>query len=139
LTFADLQMAAEATRLDEVVAGTLSLQDALTAGNNRSSKFTPTQAAQFAAEWEVVDRWANTGTGLSGTLFKYTGQDDPTRVLVNSQLVMSFRSTEFIDDAARDSQITVPRWPHRTPTVLVGWRGSARIGHQQTRLNHEYE
>ena len=43
LTYANLQMAAEAARLDEVVAGTLSLASALEFGNNRASKFTPTQ------------------------------------------------------------------------------------------------
>ena len=44
--------------------------------------------------WVVLDQRINTSTGFSGTLFKHA----QTR-----ELVMSFRSTEFIDDAARDN------------------------------------
>lgn len=98
LKYASLQMAAEATRLDEVKAGTLPLLTALTDGNNRSSKFTPDLATQFIADgWVVAAHQSNTGTGFSGTLFKNT---------LTNELVLSFRSTEFIDDAVRDSQAT---------------------------------
>jgi hypothetical protein len=45
----------------------------------------------------VLDQRANTPTGFSGTLFKSNK---------TGELVMSFRSTEFIDDAARDNQAT---------------------------------
>lgn len=69
-TLAGVQMAAEAVRLDEVVAGTLLFSDALIAGNNRNSKFPPALAKQFAAEWEVVDHRNDTGSGFSGTLFR---------------------------------------------------------------------
>ncbi len=102
LTYANLQMAAEA-RLD-LFNNQVSVA-ALTTGNNRASKFTPTQAAQFVTEWEVVAHEPNTTTGFSGTLFRCK-VTDPSRGLVDGQLVMSFRSTEFIDDAARDSQAT---------------------------------
>ena len=89
LNYANLQMAAEATRLDEVIAGTLTLAAALEAGNNRSSKFTPTQASQFIADgWAVAAHQANTGTGFSGTLFRYNGTTDLSRGLVNGELVL---------------------------------------------------
>ncbi len=100
LKYANLQMAAEA-RLDLFP----DLKSALTYGNNRSSKFTDKQAAQFTADWKVVAHQANTGTGFSGTLFECLS-DDPARGLVFGQQVMSFRSTEFADDAARDNEAT---------------------------------
>ena len=103
LKYANLQMAAEALFTDGF-SGLIPL-DVLTTGNNRTSKFTPTQATQFAAEWKVAAHKANTGTGFSGTLFECL-VDDPTRGFVAGQLVLSFRSTEFIDDAARDNQAT---------------------------------
>jgi Ca2+-binding RTX toxin-like protein len=82
------------------------LEAALKRGNNRSSVFTTVQAAAFAAEWRVVDHKPDTNTGFSGTLFEYTGQTDPVRGLTQGQLVLSFRSTEFIDDSVRDNQAT---------------------------------
>ena len=69
----------------------------LTTGNLHASKFTPTQAAEFAAQWTVVEHISNTTTGFSGTLFKNNA---------TGELVLSFRSTEFIDDAARDNEAT---------------------------------
>ncbi|MDA8446665.1 hypothetical protein, partial [Paracidovorax valerianellae] len=71
--------------------------DALTRGNDHSSRFVTTQADKFATEWEVLDQKANTKTGFSGTLFR----NRDTR-----ETVLSFRSTEFIDDAARDNKAT---------------------------------
>lgn len=106
LSFANLQMAAEATRLNEVLAGTLTLEAALISGNNRSSAFTTSEATNFAKDWIVVAHEPNTDTGFSGTVFQFTGADDPARGLIRGQLVMSFRSTEFIDDAVRDNQST---------------------------------
>ncbi|MES2243538.1 MAG: hypothetical protein V4639_11735 [Pseudomonadota bacterium] len=95
LPYANLQMAAEAL-LDTIPE--VGLLKALTNGNNRSSKFTATQADQFIEDgWTVVDHKPDTRTGFSGTLFKNT---------LTGESVMSFRSTEFIDDAARDSQAT---------------------------------
>lgn len=90
-------MAAEATRLDEVQAGLIPLTEALTFGNNRASRFSNLQAEQFAAQYEVVAHQKNTATGFSGTVFR--NRD-------TNELTISFRSTEFIDDAARDSQAT---------------------------------
>lgn len=104
LKYANLQMAAEAI-LPVGFTGANALE--LIDGNNRASRFTPTQANQFIADsWTVLAHRDNTGTGLSGTRFKYTGLSDPSRGLVNGELVLSFHSTEFIDDAVRDPQAT---------------------------------
>jgi Ca2+-binding RTX toxin-like protein len=97
LKYANLQTAAEA-RLDLFNYSSPSgLEDALKYGNNRSSKFTDVLAAQFTSEWSVVDHKPNTSTGFSGTLFRNNA---------TGELVLSFRSTEFADDAARDNQAT---------------------------------
>ncbi|MBW8830729.1 MAG: hypothetical protein JF606_15120 [Burkholderiales bacterium] len=102
LKYANLQMAAEAF-LDDPE----SYFKQLTSGNNHSSKFTDIQAQQFIDDgWTVVEHKSNTSTGFSGTLFKYSGETDPARGLVKGEMVLSFRSTEFIDDAARDNQAT---------------------------------
>jgi hypothetical protein len=73
------------------------LIEALKFGNNRASKFPDKLSEQFAEQWKVVAHEANTSTGFSGTLFqnRQTGE-----------LVMSLRSTEFIDDAVRDNEAT---------------------------------
>ncbi|KAB2874959.1 MAG: hypothetical protein F9K36_06540, partial [Burkholderiaceae bacterium] len=106
LTFANLQMAAEAIYPVGFTSGPIPAS-ALTTGNSRSNKFTPTQAAQFVQEWRVLDHRANTGTGFSGTLFEYIGTNtDPSLGPVSGQRVVSLRSTEFVDDAVRDSQAT---------------------------------
>lgn len=95
LKYANLQMASEAL-LDRIPQ--VGLVKALTDGNNRSSKFTQIQADQFIADgWTVVEHKSNTPTGFSGTLFKNNS---------TGELVLSFRSTEFADDAARDNQAT---------------------------------
>uniref|UniRef100_UPI00260467A8 hypothetical protein n=1 Tax=Acidovorax sp. TaxID=1872122 RepID=UPI00260467A8 len=104
LKYANLQMASEAL-LDRIPQ--VGLEKVLTEGNNRSSRFTQTQADQFIADgWTVVEHRRNTATGFSGTLFKYTGETDQSKELIKNQLVLSFRSTEFIDDAARDNKAT---------------------------------
>ena len=101
LKYANLQMAAEAFIRDEktklLASAGQPLIDALVAGNNHASKFTASEANKFAADWEVLDQCANTPTGFSGTLF---------RNRTTNELVMSFRSTEFIDDAVRDNLAT---------------------------------
>ncbi len=99
LKYVQLQMAAEAfiAKGAQFRGSGTNLIDALVEGNNRASKFTPTQAAAFAAEWEAVDQRENTSTGFSGTLFKNK---------VTPEYVISMRSTEFLDDAARDNQAT---------------------------------
>jgi hypothetical protein len=102
LKYANLQMAAEAFLKDELTGEERysggNLITALKAGNERTLLFTETQATAFAAQWEVVDQRANTMTGFSGTLFR--NRANPT------ELVLSFRSTEFIDDFARDNKGT---------------------------------
>lgn len=103
LKYANVQMAAEA---DLALFSNQATVESLTYGNNRSSKFPITLANQFSKDWEVVDHKANTSTGFSGTLFKYIGETDPARGLAKGELVMSFRSTEFADDAARDNEAT---------------------------------
>lgn len=100
LKFANLQMAAEAflVRDDGTVRDDIAA--ALIAGNNHASRFTETQAIKFTDPvegWTVLDQRANTATGFSGTLFTNNR---------TGELVLSFRSTEFIDDAARDNEAT---------------------------------
>ncbi len=108
LKYANLQMAAEALfgQQDKDPGTTTSGPidpDDLTTGNNRSSKFTVTQAKEFVKDWEVVEHISNTTTGFSGTMFRCK-TDDAARGLKAGELVMSMRSTEFIDDAVRDSK-----------------------------------
>ncbi|HQU78240.1 MAG TPA: hypothetical protein PLU47_02100 [Azonexus sp.] len=102
LKYANLQMAAEAFIRDPdsgVLKGTSTrLEEALIAGNKHASRFTETEAKTFADQWEVVDQKPNTPSGFSGTLFR--NKANP------SELVISFRSTEFVDDAVRDNQAT---------------------------------
>jgi hypothetical protein len=66
-------------------------------GNRHTTKFTSTEASKFAAQWSIESHISNTATGFSGTLFKNK---------VSGELTISFRSTEFIDDFARDNQAT---------------------------------
>lgn len=110
LKYANVQMAAEAllvgigkppstTTSDPISVATL------TNGNNHASRFTKEAAEQFVKDWAVVEHISNTATGFSGTLFK-ARQDDAARGIRQGELVLSFRSTEFIDDAARDNQAT---------------------------------
>jgi len=101
LKYANLQIAAEAFIRNEETnaldsAGALYLR-ALVRGNDHSSRFVASQAEKFSGEWEVLDQRANTKTGFSGTLFR--NRD-------TNETVLSFRSTEFIDDAARDNKAT---------------------------------
>ena len=109
LKYADLQMAAEALysfntkKLDPAslipgdhYAGPID-PAVLTTGNEHASRFTQTQADEFVTQWKVVDHISNTTTGFSGTLF----QNKETL-----EYVISFRSTEFIDDVARDCVAT---------------------------------
>jgi len=113
LKYAHLQIAAEALydflpKLDpepsQTSSGIIDPAD-LKIGNNHASKFTSTLAADFVQQWEVVEHISNTSTGFSGTLFR-ARKDDPAAGIVAGELVLSFRSTEFIDDAVRDNQAT---------------------------------
>ena len=122
LEFARLQLAAEvlygfknATPNWEVAGrspsiGNLSFEnliekDKLESGNDHNSKFTPTDAAEFADNWEMVAHIANTATGFSGSLFRAKKDIEGTRIKAED-LVMSFRSTEFVDDDMHDSRST---------------------------------
>jgi len=76
--------------------------DRLKDGNTHNSKFTETHAIQFAEQYEILAQLRNdplqlNGTGFSATLF---------RDRQSGELTLSFRSTEFIDDAVRDSKST---------------------------------
>ena len=51
----------------------------------------------FAEQWKVIDHLPNTKSGFSGTPFKKVG---------SNEFVISYRSTEFIDDYARDNVAT---------------------------------
>ncbi|MCL2345983.1 MAG: hypothetical protein FWC58_09055, partial [Desulfobulbus sp.] len=111
LKYANLQMAAEAFLKDpktdaEYYSG-IAMINALKAGNGYASKFTESEAIKFESEWVVLDQCKNTNTGFSGTLFKNK---------TTGELVLSFRSTEFIDDAIRDSAATNALEVHDT-----GW------------------
>jgi hypothetical protein len=105
LKYANLQMAAESLFGVTVsaVPGTLKGSASMTLqsledGNNRSSLFPTVLATDFMNQgWTVVEHVSNTTTGFSGTLFR-----NPN----TGEQVLSFRSTEFADDAARDNQAT---------------------------------
>ena len=102
LKYADLQMAAEAFLSNDsgIVKTGVALTNALTDGNFHASKFTDAQATAFLDPnegWTVLNQKANTATGFSGTLFRSNK---------TGELVISMRSTEFVDDAARDSKAT---------------------------------
>lgn len=105
LKYANLQMASEvlierqlaspgATFFGSLAGDKLKI---LTDGNTRASRFTETQASEFARDWSVVEHISNTETGFSGTLFKNKK---------TNELVISIRSTEFADDVARDNHAT---------------------------------
>lgn len=101
LKFANLQLAAEAFLANS--SSELSALDRddfvafLESGNGFSSKFTPVAARSFADEWTVLAQKSNTETGFSGTVFQH---------LRNREIVISFRSTEFVNDSVRDNMAT---------------------------------
>lgn len=101
LKYANLQLAAEAFLIDkstkQLISSGNALVDALKEGNKHSSRFSESEAIKFASQYEVKAHLANTGTGFSGTLFFNKDTDEYT---------LSFRSTEFVDDAVRDSEST---------------------------------
>lgn len=75
LKFANVQMAAEAlyglkTAAPKALFSGLITPIILTTGNERSSKFTTTQATEFAEDWTIVEHISNTPTGFSGTLLR---------------------------------------------------------------------
>ncbi|HNL91239.1 MAG TPA: hypothetical protein PKH05_19315, partial [Nitrospira sp.] len=102
-------MAAEAFIRDErsleLFASGERLVAVLKRGNDHTSRFPESEARKFADTWEVLDQRANTPTGFSGTLFRRV-RDDPATGAKAGELVLSFRSTEFIDDTVRDNEAT---------------------------------
>lgn len=74
-------------------------------GNLHSSRMTQEQAEKFVTEWKVISHQPNTATGFSATLFECL-VDDPARGMSVGKLVISIRSTEFIEDSTRDSKAT---------------------------------
>ena len=78
------------------------LVQALIRGNEHASAFPTTLAKDFANKFIVVAHQENTSTGFSGTLFRSKVPDANNRY----EYTLSFRSTEFIDDAIRDSKGT---------------------------------
>ena len=106
LEFANFQMASEAFLLREIDNGVLPGNDVIKArlenGNFHASIFTQLQAEKFVNDYQVLAQYRNDsalagGTGFSGTLFKNK---------TTGELTLSFRSTEFIDDAVRDGKST---------------------------------
>ena len=75
-------------------------------GNNRSSKFPQAVATEFSKQFRLVEHIGNTETGFSGTLLRYIGSDDVSSGLKRGDKILSFRSTEFVDDAVRENQAT---------------------------------
>lgn len=104
LEFANIQMAAEAFLVEgnEIAPSAADINDRLRRGNTHVGRFTEVQAAQFTTDFEVLTQYRNDsllagGAGFSGTLFKNRA---------TGELTLSFRSTEFIDDAVRDTKAT---------------------------------
>jgi len=100
LDLCHLQVAAEA-----LLDVTPDLKTALEIGNKHNTKLTPTEAEDFVARFDVVAHKPNTNTGFSGTLFK-AKDNDAQSGLQEGQYFLVFRSTEFVDDAIRDSEGT---------------------------------
>ena len=105
LKYAELQMAAEAFLIEDNGELASDVTKALVLGNKHASHFTSPEAEKFLKHWRILDQQANTETGFSGTLFECI-LDDPLTGAKTGEKVISFRSTEFIDDAARDNQAT---------------------------------
>jgi hypothetical protein len=104
LKYANLQLAAEAINLKDGLTGT-DLAPLLRTGNKRTSIFTTVSADDFASKWQVVATQPNANTGFSGTLFVCTVDDRALGYKAGEQ-VISFRSTEFADDAVQDNKAT---------------------------------
>jgi hypothetical protein len=109
LKYASLQMAAEAflkdPKTNEEYYSEDNLVRVLFEGNKHASRFTESEAEKFKTHWKVLDQIPNTLTGFSGALFECI-EDDPVTGAKKGEYVISFRSTEFIDDAVRDSEST---------------------------------
>lgn len=100
--FVALQMAVEATLAgpDGVEVLNQALIMALTTGNSHSSGFTESEAKNFTVLRRFVAQSEESDIEFCGTLFECI-QADPTTGAEVGERVMSFRSTEFVDDAVR--------------------------------------
>ncbi|MFW2177067.1 MULTISPECIES: hypothetical protein [unclassified Moraxella] len=114
LELVNVQMASEAFMgLKNTIVNTASADDEkiildvdmLKSGNEHSTKFTSVTASQFVQNWEVKAHQANTTTGFSGTLFE-AKQDIAGTDIKKGDQVISFRSTEFIEDTLHDNRAT---------------------------------
>ena len=82
LEFANMQMASEAFLVelgDSGIPDIDTLRRRLELGNTHASRFTPVQAEQFTAQYQVLAQYRNDplqagGTGFSATLFKIRQQ-----------------------------------------------------------------
>ena len=140
LAFANLQMAAEAFLKKAADTQLKSdLIDALEKGNKYNSKFIETGAADFASKFVVekyFDNPARTdgnnsgtsgqGSGFSGTLFRYIGQNQAVSSFGTGDKILSFRSTEILDDKLRDnvgSNARDARFGGSGSHILIGGAG----------------
>ena len=71
----------------------------------KDTKFSQTQAEEFAKNWKLISYQPNTESGFSATLFQYIG-NDPNSGYTNGELVYAIRGTELgifnPDDLASD-------------------------------------
>ncbi|MBP5789608.1 MAG: hypothetical protein J6W29_05175, partial [Neisseriaceae bacterium] len=102
-------------------------------GNKHSSLFSETQAKEFVENWEIVSHLPNTATGFSGTLFRVKAENGiPNTTLKQGDLVISFRSTEFVEDQLRDSiatntlEITKTGWAMGQISDMEDWFASLK-------------
>jgi len=106
LKYAELQMAAEASLVDE---NNGQIRDdprqALIDGTLHGTRFAGVQATKFAEHWIALDQTVGPTTDFGGTLFMCI-QDDPATGAEAGELVMSFRGAEFICDASRGKEAT---------------------------------
>lgn len=86
-------MASESTQLPDGYSGAIK-PDWLADGNARSSRTPDALIPDVISTWTIAAHCTNTPTGFSATLFKNK----------SDQFVLSIRSTEFIDDAVRDTK-----------------------------------
>ena len=106
LKYAELQMAAEASLFHQSNGQIREdPRQALIERNLQGARFTDMQAAKLAEHWMALDQTAATATNFGGTLFKCI-RDDRATGAEAGELVMSFRGTEFIDDAAGGNDAT---------------------------------
>ena len=130
LRYAHVQMAAEAFLIDPDTGNVFENGErfrlALQTGNEFNSKFSVSHAVEFDKNWEVVAHQPNTASGFSATLFRGIGDENA------GELVIAFRSTEFIGDAMRHNQATnkmeveAHGWAFGQIADMEGWYASLK-------------